>query len=225
MARRTGEASAARRAQGEESRAKLVEAAAELIAEHGFGATSVGDICRRAGVAKTALYWHFENKEGLLAAVLERVGGGWIEEMRKSAYLEADPLARLNRVIDDWRTVMESQPQLVRLPLFLQLELRPDSSDEIRIALRRVIEQAEQALAEGIEDSIGRGRVQDLDLLAQTTLSLMSAAVQRAAIAIDAAEVDRIFDELRRTLVVVICSRLPEDVQHEILENLGGLDA
>jgi AcrR family transcriptional regulator len=46
-------------AQGAASRERLLDAAIELIAERGYSASSVEALCRRAGVAKTALYWHF----------------------------------------------------------------------------------------------------------------------------------------------------------------------
>jgi AcrR family transcriptional regulator len=206
--RSTREATTARRARGEASRAKLVSAAIASIAERGYGATSVSDVCRRAGVAKTVLYWHFGSKEGLLAAVLESISGSWIENVRKRAYLEMEPVARVNRVVDDWRGLLKSHPQLVRLPLFLQLELANAPSEEIREALRRVIERAETALAEGIEDSFGI-RGEERDLLARASFSLIAGAIQRTSIARDEAEVDRIFDDLRRTLVAVLASRLP----------------
>jgi AcrR family transcriptional regulator len=52
---------------------RLRAAAMELFAERGYAASGVSAICERAGVAKTALYWHFGSKEGLLAVVLEEV--------------------------------------------------------------------------------------------------------------------------------------------------------
>ena len=53
-------------AHGELSREKILAAAIALFSDRGFAGTSVADVCERAGVVKTALYWHFENKEGLL---------------------------------------------------------------------------------------------------------------------------------------------------------------
>jgi AcrR family transcriptional regulator len=221
--RSTEAATEARRSRGEESRERLIEAASALIADSGYGATSIGDICRRAGVAKTALYWHFESKEGLLAAVLESVGGRWIEELRKRAYLESDPIRRMNGLIEDWRRLVTEQPRLVRLPLFLQLEVGEESSPAVRAALQKVFDQAEQALAVGIEDSIGKGRVFEVEEIAHTALSLLQVAASRSAIAQSDAEVDRIFDEVRRTILLVVWSRVPGDVQQELMAAaLGG---
>jgi len=216
--RTTDAATEARRASGEESRLRLVHAARDLIAEHGYAGTSIGDICKRAGVAKTAVYWHFQSKEGLLAAVLESLGGEWIEELRKRAYEAADPVARMNRLFDDWREILREQPHLVKLPFFLQLELGgSDSSGMILEALRGVCEKAERAIAEGIEDSLGKGVVEEAPLVAHTTFSLMNGAVSRASIARSDEEVDMIFAELKRTVLVVVLSRIPADLRARLV--------
>ncbi|MAE97466.1 MAG: hypothetical protein CL910_22685, partial [Deltaproteobacteria bacterium] len=44
---------------GEASRERILECAFSLFAGKGVSATSVAEICRAAGVAKTGLYWHF----------------------------------------------------------------------------------------------------------------------------------------------------------------------
>lgn len=51
----------------------ILRAARQLFAENGFSATSVDEIARAAGVAKGALYHHFESKEALFTRVLEDV--------------------------------------------------------------------------------------------------------------------------------------------------------
>jgi len=70
--------------QGAESRERLLQGAIDLISERGYAATSVDAICRHAGTAKTALYWHFKSKEGLLNAIIERVNEDWISEIANS---------------------------------------------------------------------------------------------------------------------------------------------
>ena len=53
-------------ARGEASRRRILDAATQLICERGYSGTSVDAVCKRAGVVKTALYWHFGSKSGLL---------------------------------------------------------------------------------------------------------------------------------------------------------------
>ncbi|MDR1212729.1 MAG: TetR/AcrR family transcriptional regulator; helix-turn-helix transcriptional regulator [Propionibacteriaceae bacterium] len=49
------------------TRAKLLAAAAQLIAQRGYGGASVGDIAAAAGFTKGAFYAHFPSKEELFA--------------------------------------------------------------------------------------------------------------------------------------------------------------
>lgn len=191
--------------QGEASRERLFEAAIALFAERGYAATGIDAVCRQAAVARTALYWHFGSKEGLLAAVIERVGRTWIEEIRKSAYLAADPEERLERLVQTWQTLVEEQPHLLRLLLLVQLE-RSGSSLTTRRALERVRSEAETALVQGIEDSVG-APVPDADLIADTMLSLLSGALLRRLMDPEL-PLDRLFGELRRTVRLLVADHL-----------------
>ncbi len=55
-----------------EIRDHLLETALRLFNQHGYHATGVDLIIAEAGVAKTTLYRHFETKEDLILAALER---------------------------------------------------------------------------------------------------------------------------------------------------------
>jgi AcrR family transcriptional regulator len=50
----------------------LLDAAMELFAEQGYGATSIPDICARAGLTKGAFYSNFANKDALFLDLLDR---------------------------------------------------------------------------------------------------------------------------------------------------------
>jgi AcrR family transcriptional regulator len=79
--RKTAGGPGARELRRQETRAKIVDAAAELFAERGFDAVSVMEIARRAGVVEKTVFNHFPVKEGLVfdadppmrAALLEAV--------------------------------------------------------------------------------------------------------------------------------------------------------
>jgi AcrR family transcriptional regulator len=62
----------------------LLDAALDLFAEQGFGATSIPDICSRAGLTKGAFYSNFANKEGLFLALLDRSWARRAEWIRRT---------------------------------------------------------------------------------------------------------------------------------------------
>lgn len=63
--------SSARVAKSRQKREQIKLAAMDLILDLGYEAASLELICKRAGCSKTAIYEHFTNKEGLLAALTE----------------------------------------------------------------------------------------------------------------------------------------------------------
>lgn len=197
---------AGRAARPEEARERLLEAAVHLFGDKGYAATSVGEICDGAKVARTALYWHFGSKEGLLAAVLERVGGRWIEEIQKAVYAAPGPVERLDRLTAAWRQIVLARPALVRLPMSAALE-QAAVSPQVREALAGVMGRARAALVQGIEDSLGFS-LEALDLVAHTMLTLLQGAAIRLLVDPEGADLEALFDEFRRTVLLAVQDRM-----------------
>jgi AcrR family transcriptional regulator len=61
----------ARQPRSEATRQKVIDAAVDLFDEIGYPATGMGDIIGRAQITKGALYYHFDSKESVAAAVIE----------------------------------------------------------------------------------------------------------------------------------------------------------
>lgn len=84
---------------GEKTRARVLEAARQLINEKGFRSTSVNDVIRATGVKKGNLYFHFANKEELGVAILEQAHGDFLTFLSDSLQGER-PLERLSNFLD-----------------------------------------------------------------------------------------------------------------------------
>jgi AcrR family transcriptional regulator len=69
-----------------ETRARLLRAAADVFAAHGYDGTRVADIAAAAGVSNSALYAHFGSKAELLVASLRAHGERVLADL-----LAADP--------------------------------------------------------------------------------------------------------------------------------------
>ena len=193
---------------GRATRDRILEAAIELIAERGFAASSIDMLCQRAGVVRTAIYWHFGAKEGLVVPVIERVATLWIDEIRSAVYREGDPVARLDRFVVGLRTLVLERPHLVRLLLTVALE-RADQDPATRDALRSIFERAHAAIVQGIEDSLGAAYAES-GLIARTALAFVSHAVAHQLVDPRPAEIEALFAELRTAMLLMIGARLRE---------------
>ena len=87
---------------GRATRARLLDAGRRLFGERGYEATSIGAILGEAGVAKGALYHHFEDKQQLFDAVLDRTLAEIAGEVAESARAGEDGLARLRTGCRKW---------------------------------------------------------------------------------------------------------------------------
>jgi TetR/AcrR family transcriptional repressor of nem operon len=85
--------------QPRKARERLLEAAVALTLKQGFKATTVEQLLGATGLTKGAFFYHFESKEALAAAMLER----WVEMdvgilhelMGRAEKLAKDPLQQL----------------------------------------------------------------------------------------------------------------------------------
>lgn len=60
---------------------RILAAAADLVARHGYHAVGMADIGAAAGIVGSGIYRHFDSKSALLSALLERL----MDEMERSA--------------------------------------------------------------------------------------------------------------------------------------------
>ncbi len=91
MARRT-------KAEADETRAKLLDAAEEVFFEKGVARASLSEIAQRAGATRGAVYWHFKDKVDVFMSMLERVCMPF-DEICTDKYAELEPLERVCRSI------------------------------------------------------------------------------------------------------------------------------
>ena len=91
---------------------RILDAAEALFAARGFSGTSVRDIASEVGLNPASLYNHFDNKEALYEAVLERGVRPLIEVLERAAESEE---IDAERVIDAVMEHLATTPHLPRL--------------------------------------------------------------------------------------------------------------
>lgn len=67
-----GKAKSKRQEQGDRSREDILDAASRLMAARGYDGTSISALAKESGLPASSIYYHFDSKEGILKAVMER---------------------------------------------------------------------------------------------------------------------------------------------------------
>ncbi|HWG28719.1 TetR/AcrR family transcriptional regulator [Actinospica sp.] len=102
------------------TRQRLLEAAIECLAEHGWAGSTVAVVAERAGVTRGALQHHFPTREDLFTAAIEHVAVERLAYLRgKQATLPARGPARTEAVVDMFVRMYMDQPFRAALHLWV----------------------------------------------------------------------------------------------------------
>ncbi len=145
-------------------RRRIMDAIAELTAEQGYDATKIGDIVRRAGVARKTLYDNFEGKEEVFLAAFD---AAFDEAMRRieedCAKVEGGWEERVQAGLAAFLRYVAEQPALARMCMIEALSATPAATERYENALQRFVELTKQSvphddqLPETIEETLVGG--------------------------------------------------------------------
>jgi len=195
-----------RRELGVESRRKIVEAAAALMAERGFAGTSIAAVSHCSGLPSGSIYWHFESKEALLGAVVDEGARRWFETLPRIERLPADPAERTAALFDAVDAALESHPEFLRLLLLIALERRdvdPTSLAVIRRVRDLALERIRKMLVVLLAPLKLRNEKRIADEFARLVLVVADGAFVAQHIDPEQADVRRSFGLLRRALTAL----------------------
>jgi AcrR family transcriptional regulator len=112
-----------KRPDGELSRERILAAATEIAAERGYEGASIALVSAKCGLPASSIYWHFTNKDDLIAAVIERSFADWLAAWQVPE--DGTPRDRLASMAMQIAKALLDSPDFIRLGLMLALERRP----------------------------------------------------------------------------------------------------
>lgn len=133
-------------------RARILDAAVEVFAEHGFAEAKMQDIAARAGVVPSVLYDHFGSKRELLKTVLELHA----EQLRDRSLrpiegASAEELVRAS--VGTYFEFVETDPFLWRF-----LHRDPPADPEIAAVCQEIADRGTEAIADLIRFGAGQAK-------------------------------------------------------------------
>ena len=114
-----------KRANGVESRQRILDATVEIAGERGYDGTSIAAVSAKCGLPASSIYWHFKDKDDLIAAVIERSFETWLTAVELPAEDTGTPLERVLTMAANVARSLVDAPDFLRLGLMLALERRP----------------------------------------------------------------------------------------------------
>ena len=148
-------------AQEPSSRDKILDAAEALFAKRGYAGIGLSEVAEVAGLGKSSLFHHFRSKPQLYAAVTARILRHIEERLVRSLARGGDPLARLERWLDDLIDFLAGHPTYGRVllrSLFEDDDLPGDLPEELEAhrAIDSVLGSVGSLLREGTSAGLFR---------------------------------------------------------------------
>ncbi|NLJ79824.1 MAG: TetR/AcrR family transcriptional regulator [Firmicutes bacterium] len=94
---------------------KILDAAYRCLAKDGYAQTSLRQIAAEAGVAVSQISYHYQNKEGLLLAVVARVAQNYHHYMQGYLKPTMTPEEKGEQFILLYQKVLREDPELFRV--------------------------------------------------------------------------------------------------------------
>jgi len=183
------------------TRARVLAATIDLLAERGYSGFSIEGIVDRTGIAKTTLYRHWRSREALLAAAIVELGG-------------AGPLPDTGSVRQDLQDLLARRVHAARtprwercMPALVEASARhPELAEMVARLTAQALGQIETLLRRGIE----RGELRpglDLQLAAS---ALIGPVVFRRLLLHEAPSNERVSAFIDMTLQGIGASRVED---------------
>jgi AcrR family transcriptional regulator len=142
---------------GQKSRHELMVIAIDCFARFGFQGSSVDRIARMAGVTKGAIYYHFRDKEDLLAAaVADRIAGFEARVQNACAGVDADQALRRIAEVCLEHAESNDHPRFIITLMVEAIETNEEISAQLRDMMRRFRGFLRNLIREGQERGVFR---------------------------------------------------------------------
>ena len=140
----------------ERRRAEILAAAGRLFAERGVRETTVRQIAEAVGVLAGSLYYYFQNKQGILHALMRPYVDDLVERYRRCAAQPGDARARLERLVETSLEAMLAHPHENAI---LQVELQRTFRAKDFAYLREAVAEIETIYVAVIRSGVEAGEI------------------------------------------------------------------
>jgi AcrR family transcriptional regulator len=143
----------------EQTRERILEAAADVFADKGYAGAAVDDIVRASDTSKGSFYFHFPNKRGIFAALLDHLTARLFARVEAAVGGEGDPIRKLDAALATALTAFGQRKRLARL-LLVEAGGLGHAMDE---GLMQIHERFIGLIQRNLDAAVAEGRIAPLD--------------------------------------------------------------
>jgi TetR/AcrR family transcriptional regulator, transcriptional repressor for nem operon len=150
---------------------RLLEAASRLMHERGYEAVGVAELCQQAGIKRGSFYFHFESKQALALAMLDRswertAATLFAASIDDEALGPIEALSRHGNLLADHLAALQRDRGVVPGCRFGNFAVELSTSDDvIRARVAAILDDMTARVARAVRRGIERGEVPaDLDV-------------------------------------------------------------
>jgi TetR/AcrR family transcriptional regulator len=149
---------------------QIRQAAVSVYLEKGFQAAEVGDIAKKAGMARGLVYYYFKDKTELFRTVFRYYFDEAKQFVSQTLLTAEPPLERLERYARFYLSTAVTKPEFVRLYMNMQMDVQHVFGDEAKDVMADFITNIQEPLHRTMEEGIRSGTLAATDskLLAHT---------------------------------------------------------
>ncbi len=141
--------------QPDKTRARILKAAEACFAEHGYAATGMDELCRRAQVSRGAFYHHFPSKQAVFMALLRQWLAGFETQVAAASETPGGVPEQLLNMARAARPAFEASRQEVGL--FLEFWSQATREPAIRAVAARPYHEYQATFARLLAAGVAEG--------------------------------------------------------------------
>ncbi len=147
----------------------ITQGAKDIFVKNGFENTKILDISRHIKKGKSSIYYHFKNKEEILAAIILREAQKIEERIVKRLEIQTDPMMKIREYFSIRMQMTEDIADIYTVFIKVYFEHRPQIKE-----IRKQIEDRETEILCGILDEGKNRNIFSIKDTIKTTTALLS---------------------------------------------------
>ena len=159
----------------EKTHKQIMKSAVAEFSRSGYDATSVSDICKKAGVSKGAFYHHFLSKQALFLAIMQ----DWLRGIDTRLFSKRAAEKTVPQTLEDMGSTLGIIFKVAsgQLPMFMEFMIQASRDKAVWSAVIAPYRQYQQVFADLINEGKEEGSFREDTNADETAWVLMSMAV------------------------------------------------